>query len=191
MGFRWYFFIFYLFFVELKLFRETKSDEHTFLSIMYELRNRLNDAELETLKSCMKDVVLVSELVPLANNIIETVLADIKKRLLPIDKYRRYDLIRLCTDLFTENCKLRKVVNSYLTLVNTEESAKEKEFVAQITLENPANGTYVGGSNPGAASGTIVEISKSPSKDMRRAQSRWKLSLVDVLLVQLIAFLYL
>jgi len=99
---------------ELKRFRKSKAEDHEFLSMIYEMRNKLCDSELKSLGKTMKSAASFGDIVAISKNIIDSVITDVKKKA----QEKENDMIRLVSDLLLENCKLRKVANEYAESIN-------------------------------------------------------------------------
>jgi len=99
---------------ELKRFRKHKAEEHEFLSLVYEMREKLSEADLKNLSKTMKAALSFADVVMTSGNIIDSVAKNAAKTA----QEKQNDMIKLVADLLIENCKLRKVSNDYAEAIN-------------------------------------------------------------------------
>lgn len=111
---------------ELRKFRNSRAEENEFIKLVYELRERLVDAEIKNLARAMRTVTNFSELVEESNFLIDSVLKDMQKKV--IDKKHENDNIKITSDLIIENCKLRKIANDYASAINQGTIDKLEKF---------------------------------------------------------------
>jgi len=111
---------------ELKKFRNSRAEEHSFINLVYEMRERLVDAEIKNLARAMRTVTNFSELIDESNFLIDSVTKDMQKKV--IDKKIENDNIKIISDLIIENCKLRKVANDYAFAINQGTLDKLEKF---------------------------------------------------------------
>jgi len=111
---------------ELKKFRTSRSDEHAFMTLVYEFRERLFDGEIKNLVRTMKTVTSFKDMIEVSNSIIDSVIKDIQKKV--IEKKVDNENIKLISDLILENCKLRKIANDYTEAINQGTLDKLEKF---------------------------------------------------------------
>jgi len=110
---------------ELKEFRAKKAKGHEFIASVYELRERLFDAEIKNLNRAMRYMQSFEDILFNSQNIIESVEKDIRKKAADFDKETEIGLI---AELLVEICKLRKNSNDYVEALNRTAVEKLERF---------------------------------------------------------------
>jgi len=110
---------------ELKQNRKQKVEEHAVISLVYELRERLVDAEIKNITRSMPNVYYFEDILQISNSIIDSVMRDAKKKIL--DK-RDNDVTRIIAELVFEICRLRKSANDYAEAINQGTVDKLEKF---------------------------------------------------------------
>lgn len=102
-------------------------DAKAFFSVVYALRERLNDSEVKTMSRAMRNISKFEDYIFISNSIIDSVIKDVRRRVLNknVDK----DMKNLVADLLIEVCKLRKMGNSYMEVINGPTVEKLGKFV--------------------------------------------------------------
>jgi len=98
-----------------------------FFSVVYSLRERLVDSEVKTLSRTMRNISKFEDYIFISNSIIDSVMKDVRRRVL--SKNVDHDMKSLIADLILENCKLRKMSNSYMEVINGPTVEKLGNFV--------------------------------------------------------------
>jgi len=110
---------------ELKVFRKQRAEDHSVISTVSELRDRLVDAEVKNITRSMPNVYYFEDIIQISNSIIDSVLRDAKKKIL--DR-RDTETTRAITELIFEICRLRKISNDYAEAINQGTVDKLEKF---------------------------------------------------------------
>eukprot|EP01114_Cavostelium_apophysatum_P007635 TRINITY_DN1977_c0_g3_i1.p1 TRINITY_DN1977_c0_g3~~TRINITY_DN1977_c0_g3_i1.p1 ORF type:complete len:748 (+),score=244.89 TRINITY_DN1977_c0_g3_i1:240-2483(+) len=110
---------------ELKKFRASRAEEHSFINLVVALRERLYDAELKNLTRTMRTVTTFADIVEESNVLIDSVLKELEKK---VDKKVENDNIKIISEVLIENCKLRKIANDYSEAINQGTLDKLEKF---------------------------------------------------------------